>query len=645
MTNTGATVTGCESTGPRRESAAAVDWVKVFDEAPAPFLLLTPDFVIVHANRARLEATATTLEATVGRNLFEVFPLNPDDPGADGLRNLRDSLALTRDTREPQTMAVQKYDIPMPDGTFEERYWSPRNVPILDEHGEVVHLLHRSDDITEYVRERGPGQVESAGESRWRRRAEEVEADLFARMQELQDLNRQLRQARDELAARALHDPLTGLLVRSALLEQVTHALARLDRHRGDVAVLFVDLDGLKQVNDTYGHAAGDALIGCCAQRLRVAVRPSDAVARIGGDEFVVLLDELDEGGGTQQARSVAQRLLEALDAPCTVTPAVTVRASASIGIAVATGSPGDNGSPGARVGADELLSSADTAMYAAKRSGRGRYQVFDEAAHRAVSARQRLEVDLRAALPERRLRLHYQPIVELRSGATSGVEALLRWDHPDGRLRTAAEFIDVAEQAGLLPDIGAWVVGEACRQLATWDVTLGDRAPQRMFLNVSAAELAQPQAPARLVDTVRAVGVDPARLVLEITESEMLDTARTTVAFDVLQRFGCQLAIDDFGTGYSSLSRLAQLPAGFLKVDRSFVRHLHDDQRSGAVISAVLALAGNLRRTVIAEGVEDAASLATLRELGCSYVQGFHLAEPQAADRITELLAGVPVG
>ncbi len=650
---------------------ADVDFARVFDEAPEPLLLLTPEFDIVHANRARLQATATTMEGTVGRNLFEVFPMNPQDPAADGLRNLRDSLVLARDTKATQTMAIQKNDITLPDGTWAERYWSPRNVPILDDDGEVVLLLHRADDITEYVRDRDAARPAAVTGSQWRRRIDEVEADLFARTRELQELNRelqrvnrQLRVARDELAVRALHDPLTGLLTRSALLEQLAHALARLHRHRGDVAVLFVDLDGLKRVNDTYGHGAGDALIRCCARSLRAVVRPSDTVARIGGDEFVVLLDELEEDQGLSAGRAVAQRLLDALDAPCAVAPDVMVHASGSIGIATASSRVPGGGTSRTALGAastagagttgagttstthryaEELLSRADAAMYEAKRSGRGQLRVFDEASHRAVTARRRLEVELRAALPDGQLRLHYQPIIDLRSGATSAVEALLRWAHPDGRLRSAGEFIDVAEQTGLLGEIDAWVIDEVCRQVATWDAALTRRAPERVFLNLSAAELSQPRLHQHLAAAAADHGVDPGRLVLEVTETGMLDAARSADTLTALDHLGCQLAIDDFGTGYSSLSRLVHLPAHVLKVDRSFLRELHRDQQSVAVIAAVLTLAHNLRKTVVAEGVEDAASLATLQDLGCDYAQGFHLARPQPPEQITAHLAAVP--
>ena len=651
----------CSEIGGRgRRARPPVDFAKVFDEAPTPLLLLTPDFVIVHANRARLAATSTTLGQTVGRDLFEVFPMNPQDPSADGLRNLRDSLVLARDSGLPQTMAIQKYDIPLPDGSWDERFWSPRNVPILDdEDGEVVLLLHRSDDITEYVRGRDLGGAASDDEAQWRRRVHEVEADLFDRTRELEDLNRQLQAvnrqlqlARDELAVRATHDALTGLPARTALLEQLTHALSRLPRHRGDVAVLFVDLDGLKRVNDTYGHAAGDALIRCCARRLRGAVRPSDTVARIGGDEFVVLLDDVEQDHGVRAGRAVARRLLDALDAPCAIAPDVLVPAGASIGIAAvgsgasgaATGgderSPAGDSAPSTTRCAEELLSKADAAMYEAKRSGRGCLRIFDDAAHRTVTARQRLESELRAALPDGQLRLHYQPIVDLQDGAVRAVEALLRWQHPDGRLRTAEDFIDVAEQTSMLPAFGSWVVEQVCRQIVAWDASLGARAPERVFLNLSAGELSQPRLQDHLAATVRALGVRPQRLVLEVTETGMLDAARSAEALSGLQDLGCQLAIDDFGTGYSSLSRLVQLPAQVLKVDRSFLRELHRDQQSVAVIASVLTLAHNLRKTVIAEGVEDAASLATLRDLGCDQAQGFYLGRPQPADELAAALA-----
>ncbi len=627
----------------------------MFAAAPTPYLLLTPDLSIVDVNAAYLAATSRHREELVGRQVFDAFPANPDHPDGDGVRQLHASLVRAVVSGLPDTMARQRYDIPVGDGSFVERHWSPVNVPVLDEQGQVVLLLHRVVDVTDFVNQRSENAALS--ESGLHRRIVEAEVDLLARAQELHELNRRLQLARDELAVRALHDPLTGLLVRPVLLEQLAHALARLQRHSGCVAVLFLDLDGLKTVNDAYGHAAGDELIRCFAQRLRAGVRPTDTVARIGGDEFVVLLDELHESTGPGEAELVTQRLLDSLTTPCAQPSGVPVRPTASIGIATAgsaslcldaplgCGPAPDPASPlaekavGSPLTADELLSRADAAMYEAKRRGPGRYQVFDEAAHRALTARRQVETDLRAALSEQQLRLHYQPIIDLTTGATFAVEALLRWQHPDGRLRSAAEFIDVAARTGLLLDIGPWVITQACRQLAAWDSQLGSRAPQRMFLNLSGAELSQPRLRHHLAATAHATGVAPHRLVLEITETELLDGTHAFATLDALQQLGCHLAIDDFGTGFSSLSRLVQLPATILKIDRSFLRNLSQDHQSAAVVAAVLTLAHNLHKTVIAEGVEDAASLTTLQDLGCSYAQGYHLATPQPPDQLTTRL------
>ncbi|WP_164983832.1 putative bifunctional diguanylate cyclase/phosphodiesterase [Cellulomonas endophytica] len=628
------------------------DFRTVFDEAPAPMLLLTTDFVVVHANRARLEATATTLEGTVGLDLFEAFPSNPDDPAADGARKMRSSLEQVRDARRPHTMAIQKHDIRLPDGRYEERYWSPRNVPILDERGEVVLLLHRSDDITAYIRRQGDDPGAGAGATRWRARAEEIEADLLSRMQELEDLNEQLVAARDALSRMALHDPLTGLLVAPAMMEQLARSLARLERHPGAVAVLFLDLDNLKQVNDRYGHAAGDELLRCAAGRLATVVRPADTVARVGGDEFVVVLDDLDAEHGTAYAECVAERLLLTLDEPCEVTPRGTASPSASIGVAVArSGAPDEvrspehavGGTPRVRTAADLLLSQADTAMYRAKRSGRGRSLTYDAAVDAAVSTERALELELATAVAEHRLLLHYQPIVEVEGRALYGVEALLRWQHPDGTLRPAGQFIDAAERSGLLPTIGRWAVGEACRQLRAWDDDLGAAGPGHVFVNLSPGELARPGLLEHVRACLREHGLEPQRLVLEVTESGVVDEQKGRRTLQGLQELGCHLAIDDFGTGHSSLSRVVQLPVDHLKIDRSLTRDLTGNPQSRAVTEAVLALARTLQQTVVAEGVEQPEDLDELRRLGCRLAQGYHLGRPQAPEQVTAALSAGP--
>jgi diguanylate cyclase (GGDEF)-like protein len=460
----------------------------------------------------------------------------------------------------------------------------------------------------------------------------EAESDLVAQSQELARVNRELRKAHDRLAELALRDPLTGLLGRAVFLESVSKALARLKRRSHLVAVLFVDLDRLKFVNDTYGHAVGDELLRCCGDQLQHSVRPSDIVARIGGDEFVVLLDELTE---EREADLIAERILTALSRPCTLHPVagprVAVPATASIGIAVAHTSD---------IGGEALISRADAAMYRAKGQGRGRCVRYDERAFAELGQRTQTAAELRVAVTEGQLRLHYQPIVDVSSGRASAVEALLRWQHPRRGLLTAGEFLDVAEDSSLIIELGHWVLRESCRQLAEWDARLGDEAPESMFINVSTAEFSRPELRSVLIETVGNTGVDPGRLVLEITETGLLaEPAVTGEATKTVTELGCALAIDDFGTGYSSLSRLTTLPARILKIDKSFVRGLTDNPESLAIVSAVLLLAHNLRKTVVAEGVESAECYEVLRELGCHYAQGYYLSRPTEAAELTEQL------
>jgi diguanylate cyclase (GGDEF)-like protein len=476
------------------------------------------------------------------------------------------------------------------------------------------------------VRARMPGQ---GAEGEDGPRPVEAEADVLARAQELQQLNDELRAAREQLSQQALRDPLTGLLVRSVFLEELSRALARLARHPHPLAVLFIDLDRLKSVNDNHGHAAGDELIRCCAERLRAGVRPSDPIARFGGDEFVILLDDLHD---TAEAEAIAARVLDTLGVPCRLRGGLLVNPTASIGVATADG---DGAS------AEVLISHADAAMYRAKQSGRAAYCVFDEDAYNAEAVRRRLEQDLRAAVGTDQLLLHYQPIIDLTTGATEGVEALLRWQHPRRGLLTAASFLEVAQGNGLMVELGRSVITQACEQLAEWDDLLADDAPRRMFVNLSLPELLQPGFDHQVAAALSDAGLPPERLVLEVTESGMADESPDVERVSrALSSLGCQLAIDDFGTGYSSLSRLAHLPADVLKLDRSFIQRLGRDRESTAIVSAVLLLAHDLRKTVVAEGVEDGRALVTLRDLGCEHAQGFHLAQPQPADEVTALLA-----
>jgi len=441
-----------------------------------------------------------------------------------------------------------------------------------------------------------------------------------------------LREAQQELTRRAMYDALTGLPMRWVLVDHVDRALSALRRTAGHVGVLFIDLDGLKFVNDNHGHAAGDHLIRSSADALQRTVRPSDVVARVGGDEFVVLLPGLTDPG---TAEEVAARVLDAL-ATAARTAGTTLRGrGASVGVTT-TDDPAAS--------ADTLISHADAAMYQAKRAGGGRHAVFDPETYAALTARQRLIEELAAALEEEQLELHYQPIVELPGGEVTGVEALLRWRHPDRGLLTAGEFLAVVEGTDLAGDIGAWVFRAACRQLAAWDETIPDASPRRLFVNVSAGELAHPGIDDRIRRALELGGVAGERLVIEVTETEAMTHAHTAAVVDRVRReLGCGAAIDDFGTGHSSFSRLAQLPADIVKIDQSFTGRLFTTREVKPIVSALIHLGDQLDREVIVEGIEDAASCAALVALGCRYGQGYHLGRPQPPDELAETLTRGP--
>ena len=416
-------------------SPEAIDFAALFKAEPTPCIVLSPDLVIQQANDAYLTATTRRRGELIGKHITRTFPNNPE---------LLEALQRTIASGLPARAAPMRYDQHAAEGDS-HREWRSLNIPIKSADGEITVILHRLEDVTDFV---------TGGER--------------DQVQQLQHSNAELRTERDELAAKALRDPLTGALSRSVFYEELTRALARLPRKAHPLAVLFIDLDRLKQVNDSHGHAAGDELIRQTVARLAASVRPSDAIARIGGDEFVVLLDDLHTA---QEAEIIADRVLRMISEPCQVTPGVLVNPSASVGVALADGDS---------TGADVLLSHADAAMYKAKQRGRGRYELFDPAAYTEATARIQLEAELEAAIPADQLLLHYQPIFDLSTGAVAAVEALLRWRHPTRGLLAADAFIDVAEDSGLLASIGPWVIGQACRQLAGWDRRLGRRSPRR---------------------------------------------------------------------------------------------------------------------------------------------------------------------
>jgi len=432
------------------------------------------------------------------------------------------------------------------------------------------------------------------------------------------------------LAHQALHDPLTGLPNRALLLDRLAQAAARAGRHPSAMALLFLDLDRFKVVNDGLGHRAGDDLLQAVANRLLAVVRPDDTVARLGGDEFVVLCEHLQDEA---QATGLAARIAEVLERPVTVAGR-DVNVSASIGIVLA-----DAGT----VAAEELLRDADTAMYQAKERGRARYVVFDAPARRKVMERLETEVALRRAVDRGQLRLHYQPEISLEDGRIVAVEALLRWEHPDRGLQLPGQFLALAEETGLIVPIGEWVLEEACRNAGALRQADPGLESLLVWVNLSSRQLIQPGLPETIARILSETGVDPTTLGLEITESDLMeDTRLSGETLRTLRRLGVRIAIDDFGTGFSSLSRLRSFPVDILKIDRSFVAGIGTDEGDSAIVRAVVGLAHSLGMSVVAEGVESWDQAAALRAMGCNLGQGFYFSPPVDSHALGALL---PVG
>jgi diguanylate cyclase (GGDEF)-like protein len=426
----------------------------------------------------------------------------------------------------------------------------------------------------------------------------------------------------EQLEYQALHDILTGLPNRALLLDRIEHAIARQERDPSGVAVLFVDLDNFKSINDTLGHAAGDEYLKAVAGRLTAALRSSDTVGRLGGDEFVVLVEEPGLLGGPEL---VAQRIMDVFAEPIHVS-GVATPVSCSIGIALSRGE-----------GAESLLQDADVAMYRAKADGRKRYVMFEPDMADSLSDRINLEWDLGSALEDGELSLVYQPTFDLRTDETTGVEALLRWHHPDKGLIGPNDFIPIAEESGLIIPIGRWVLDTACAQAAEWT---RQGHPVRMAVNVSAVQLDDES----LVDDVRRAlatsGLSPHQLTLEITETALMrDALAIKVRLHELKILGVSLAIDDFGTGYSSLAYLQQFPVDAIKIDRSFISGIAESRESHALIRTLIQLGKTLQLETLAEGIEDKGQLHELLRQDCDTGQGFLYARPMPADAVTAFM------
>ena len=436
------------------------------------------------------------------------------------------------------------------------------------------------------------------------------------------------KRAEAQLAYGAFHDPLTGLPNRALFLDRLAQAVERVRRRDGAaLAVLFLDLDRFKVINDSLGHGTGDELLRAIGARLGEALRPGDTAARFGGDEFTVLLEGV---GDAVVATHVAQRILDSLSRPFHLSR-TEVYTSASAGIALHSGG---SGSP------DELLRSAGTALGRAKARGRARCEVFDRAMHAEAMDRLQMEMDLRPAAERGELRLVYQPVVSLPEGCVAGFEALLRWEHPTRGRVLPEQFVPVAEETGLIVPIGEWVLEEACRQLRRWR----ERFPGRRVtvgVNLSPRQFSRPELVDRVREILAEAEVEPSALRLEITESLLIEHAGPTAAMLArLRDAGVGLCMDDFGTGYSSLSYLHRFPLDTLKIDRSFVMRVGNGGDAEPIVRTIAALAHNLGLKVVAEGVETAAQLEELRALRCEYAQGYLFSPPldaADADRLLE--------
>ena len=438
--------------------------------------------------------------------------------------------------------------------------------------------------------------------------------------------------AEDRLLHDALHDRLTGLANRALFMDRLGQAFARLKRHPDMLfAVLFLDFDRFKNINDSLGHLAGDELLVSIAGRLHKALRPGDTVSRFGGDEFALLLEDVRD---VSDATLVAERVQSEMRLPFQLA-GQEVFSSASIGIAL--------GHPEYEH-AEDLLRDADMAMYRAKALGKARHEVFDAEMHTRAVALLQLETDLRWAIERDEFRLHYQPIVTLESGAITGFEALIRWQHPERGLVSPAEFVPIAEETGWIVPIGKWVMQEACGQLAKWQAETGADPPLNMSVNLSGKQFSQPDLIELIQEVLQQTGVAPGCLKLEITESAIMENAQAvTDRLLQLRQLGLRLGLDDFGTGYSSLSYLHRFPLDRLKIDRSFIARLMEGGENLEIVRTIVALGKNLGMEVVAEGVEEIEQLEELRGLDCQHGQGFFFARPLPAEAALEMLRAKP--
>ena len=457
---------------------------------------------------------------------------------------------------------------------------------------------------------------DAAGETeRWKRKYER---------------ERKARLEAESLAERftrdALHDSLTGLANRALFLDRLQHALAATGRHRSPLATVLLDLDGFKEINDSYGHSVGDELLIAVANRLTETVRSVDTVARLGGDEFALVIEDVDE----KAKDHVIERVKRALETPFLI-QGQPCQVGGSVGIAL---SRGNIDTP------NDMLRRADMAMYAAKREGKTGHAVFETGMHTAMLLRLEMKSDLKRALTEREFVVHYQPIVELPGGAPMAMEALVRWQRPGGGIIGPGEFIPLAEETGMIVPLGWWVLEESCRQIREWQRQRPALLPMTLHVNLSVKQLHDPEASAKVLDALSSSGLTADKVILELTESSIMQDVEAALgAMQKLTALGVRMGIDDFGTGYSSLSYLQKLPVSVLKIDKSFVDHIAESKQGAALVRAIIGIGSALELKLIAEGVERMEQVGRLLALNCRYAQGYYFSRPLAADAMEKYL------
>src|SRR5882724_34656 len=464
-----------------------------------------------------------------------------------------------------------------------------------------------------------------------RERAEQAERhvqELNNYIAEQERISRILEETKEHFRHAAFHDSLTGLPNRAMFVELLKAEIESAKLRPGHLfAVLFLDLDRFKNINDSLGHTHGDLLLVAFAQRLEGLLRPTDTLARFGGDEFAVLLSGIGDG---EAAVCIAERVQKELELPFELDKSSSFT-TASIGIAFSS------------TGYDrpeDILRDADTAMYRAKERGKARFEVFDQAMHARAMSRLRLESDLRLAVERNEFCVHYQPIITLESGRIAGFEALVRWEHPQRGRVMPGEFIPVAEETGLIVQIGQLVLEQACNKMVEWQQLSASCRSLSLSVNLSSRQVSQPDLIDRITEVLDKTGIDPHCLKLEITESVVMENAEAaTMMFKQLRALGVQLSIDDFGTGYSSLSYLHRFPVNYLKIDQSFVGRMSETNENSEIVRTIVTLARNLGLEVIAEGIETDHQHKQLKELGCEYGQGYLFSRPIEGAAVQEML------